>query len=124
MKQAIKPGQYLDESTKVHDTRNSTKVRLTHLSLCSKGLDAGNSSLCSIAISCCDQDGTVIRDIDLSAGLLGDRTDHLAARSDHIADLVRMDHKGDDSRRKRRNVRSRLGNGLSHNVKNMDPSLA
>ena len=46
-----------------------------------------------------DVNRAVVLDVDLDAGLLDDAADHLAARSDQVADLIGRNLQGVDARR-------------------------
>ena len=61
-----------------------------------------------------DLDGAVVFDVDLGAGLLGDLADHLAARADHLADLVGRDGDHLDARRMLAELGARRGDRLGH----------
>ena len=60
----------------------------------------------------------------LHAGLLDDAADHLAARSDDLADLVGRNGHGVDARRVRRQLGARLGDHGVHLVEDEQPRLA
>ena len=68
-------------------------------------------------------DGAVIFNIHLGAGLFRDFTNDLAARADHIADLVlrHIDH--GDARRGGRHISARTGQPLGHFAKDVQPAF-
>src|SRR6185369_8443292 len=71
----------------------------------------------------CDGNRAVARHIELGAGLFDEGSDHLAAWSNHVASLVRIDLDLDDARRVWRDVGAWLGDGLLHHAEDIEPAL-
>ena len=71
-----------------------------------------------------DVDATVLLNVDLRAGLRLDLLNHLAARPDDLADLLRIDLDRDDARRILRQALPDRGDRLKHLGEDMEPALA
>src|SRR5207245_10407341 len=56
-----------------------------------------------------DEHASIVFDVDLSPGLLGDLADHLASRAYDVADLVRVDQDRGDARRVGAHLGARAG---------------
>ena len=65
----------------------------------------------------------VVVDVDLGAGLVLDRANHLAARANHRADLLRVDLDPVHLRRELRKLLARRGDRLKHLAKDVLPAL-
>jgi uncharacterized protein with von Willebrand factor type A (vWA) domain len=57
-------------------------------------------------------------------GPFDDAADHLAARSDDVANLVHRNADGDDARREERNVLARRGERFFHLAEDVQPAVA
>jgi hypothetical protein len=70
-----------------------------------------------------DVHAAVVFDVDLHAGSLNNGSDHLAAGSDDVADLLGRDADRDDARRVLRDVTARGRDGFVHHVEDLEPAL-
>src|SRR6266700_6541801 len=96
--QPVLVGQHLDEGAERHDPDDLAAVDAAHLDLVGQALDPVDRAPRAVLVGRGDEDLAVVLDVDLGAGLLDDLADHLAARADHVADLVGVDLDGRDAR--------------------------
>src|SRR5438309_1847218 len=97
--QAILSRQDLDEGAERHDAHDLALVDLADLDLVGEALDPVDGFLAPLLVDRGDEDTSVVFDVDLRAGLLGDLADHRASLADDVADLVGVDEDGRDARR-------------------------
>src|SRR6185369_286426 len=88
MHEAVLGAEEIHEGAEVHHLHDGAFIDGADLRLGGDRLDPVDRRLHGIAVGGGDLDGAVVRDVDLGAGLLHDLADHLAARADHLADLV------------------------------------
>src|SRR5262249_46064342 len=69
-----------------------------------------------------DVDGTVVVDVDLGAGGLGDLADDLTAATDDFADLLLRNLDGGDARRGRAKLRTRGGERFARLIQDVHPA--
>src|SRR5262249_53972795 len=77
-----------------------------------------------VGVAGADVDGAVVLDIDGGLGVLGDLADHLAARTDDVADLVGIDLDRGDPRGVLADFLPRLGDDGVHLVEDEQPTFA
>src|SRR5260370_5854171 len=99
MQQAVDTGHNFDEGAEIDDLAHLAVVDAADFGLRRDRLDCGYRLFHRDAVGRGDQDRTVVLDIYLAAGLLGEATDYLAAGADNVANLVGLDMKRDDLRR-------------------------
>src|SRR5213082_3822584 len=91
--------QDLDEHAEGHHPDDLAPVDPADLDLVGQALDPVDGALAALLVDRGDEHATVVLDVDLSTGLLGDLADHLASRADDVPDLVVVDHdRGDPGR--------------------------
>ncbi len=113
-----------DERAKILDARDAAFVDAADLHVFG---DAGDQLLgpCgAFGAGAGDKHRAVVLDVDRRAGLSLQRLDRLAARSDQLADLLRVDLHGDQARRVFADRGARRGDGLLHLVQNLHAGLA
>src|SRR6185295_384684 len=121
--EAVLAGRDLDEGAKRHHPPDRALVDAADLRVLG---DGPNDLPGSIAVGTAegrDPNLSRVLDVDLGPGLGADLLDHLAARSDHFADLVGIDHHDVDPRSVRRQLGPRLGDRRIHDVEEMHPRL-
>src|SRR5438876_2612622 len=94
----------LDEGSERHDPPHGAGVDAPHLGIFG---DPPDDLACAVAVRAAegrDPDLARILDVDLRAGLGADLLDHLAAGSDHLTNLVGIDHHDVDPGRVRREL--------------------
>src|SRR4029077_9866903 len=124
--QPLLAGQDLDECAEVHDPGHLAEVLLANLDVAGQALDPADRLLRRLARGGGDLDGPVVLDVDLGPRLGGDLPDHLAAGTDHVADLVDRDLHGVDARRVWRQLAAAGADHGGHLVENEEartPSL-
>jgi adenosine kinase len=84
-------------TAKVHDSGNAALEQFADHHLPGDIPYPFDSFLGARFIDRCDEDGTIILDIDRDARLIDNLVDHLAARADDIANLLGIDVEGDNS---------------------------
>ena len=85
------PGQDLDEGAERRGALDRTLVDPAHLGLGGDRRDHLAGLLARLAADGGDGDEPAVLDADLGAGGVLDAADRLALRTDHVADLVRLD---------------------------------
>ena len=113
MHEAIALSEEIHEGAEIDDLHHLALVDLAFLGLCHDLVDHVIGLLDRFLIGRGDLDDAVIIDIDLGTRNLDDLADHLAARTDHLADLVRRDLHGFDTRRVLREI-ARAADRLVH----------
>ena len=123
MEQAVGAGEDLDEGAEIDQPDHLAQIGLPHLG---HGRDVGDH-LQRLGgggfVGRADVNRTVVLDVDLAAGLLDDAADHLAARTDQLADLVGGNGHGVNAGRVGRKVRARRREHLFHLAENEEAAL-
>ena len=123
VQQSICAWEYLHERAKLRDANHLAQVGLANLrdrSNIRNHLDRARQSI-GIARSHVHPAGVI--HIDLHAGRIDDPANHLAARSDQIANLVGRNLNRVDARCKLRLLFARMTDRRIHNVQKMQPAL-
>ena len=102
------------EGAEVHDLDDGAIVDVSDFGLGSDRLDPVDRRLDGVGFRRGDLDRAVVLDIDLGPGFFHDLADHLAARTDHLADLVDRDLHHFDPRRMLAKFRARRRQRLAH----------
>ncbi len=124
MQQAVLAGSDLEERAVVFDATHDALVLGADLRLECEAFDDFDRLLERLAIRRRDADRAIVADVDLRAGLLGDRLNHLAAGSDDHADLVGLDLEGLDARRVLRKLRTWRRHDLVHLFEDVESTFA
>ena len=122
VQQAVRARDDLDERAEVHHAHDLAQVGLVELRGRGQLLDDGDGLAGGCLVGRGDRHAPVVLHVDLAAGALHDRADHLAARPDDVADLVHRDLDRDDARRERADVGARLRERLGHLVQDVEPA--
>ena len=125
MQQAVLAGQQRDERTegrRLDDGAEEALPDLGHLRVGDR-VDRVARSVRRRAVDRTDEDGAVVLDADVGAGVVLDLVDHLALRADDLTDLVDRDLDRDDPRRGRRHL-VRGVDGLVHHVEDVQARVA
>ena len=123
MYEAFLTGKHLDEAAEVLDRDDSSLVHPVSLDLLGDRADLLFGLVGTLDVRAPDGDRAVVLDLDLGAGLLLDALDHLAARSDHEADLLRIDLDAHNLRSKRRDLLARTVERLEHLLEDVDAAF-
>ena len=121
--QAVLAGQHLDKRAERHDADDLALVNPAHFDLVGQALDPVDRLPAAFLVDRGDEDATVVLDVDLRAGLLGDLADHLASGTDDVADLVRVDEDRGDPRRVVAHLGARPRQDRQHLVEHEEPRL-
>ena len=121
---AVGSGDEFDEATEVLDRDDLAVVDRAKLDLRTERLDFGTRLGGLLAVGACDEHGSILFDVDLGARALLDATDHLAAWSDQLADLLGVDLDGDDARCELGDVAAWFSDDSFHLPDDVDASLA
>src|SRR5690554_687503 len=97
--QAVLAGQDADEGTEINDTLDLASVDLADFRFSSNTVNPCLGSIGGIFAGSEDLHGTVIGDVDGSAGFFADTADGCATLADHVTDLVGIDLHADHGRR-------------------------
>ena len=124
VEQAVGARHDLDERAEIGDALHLAHVGLVELGRGRQLLDDRNRLLRGGAVSRRDVHAAIVLHVDLHAGPLDDAADHLAARSDDVADLVHRNPDGDDARRKGRDVLAGGAERFLHLVEDVQPAAA
>src|SRR5688572_5470787 len=112
--EAVLSGRDLDEGAERHHAADDPLVDAPDLRILG---DPANDLAGAVPVGPAegrDPDLAGILDVDLGSRLGADLLDHLAAGSDDLADLVRVDHHDVDARRVRRQLGARRRDGRFH----------
>ena len=115
--------QDFDEGAEVHDARDFADIGLADFNVFRQFFDPFFGFLAAFAIDSGNVYQARIIDVDLSTCFFGNLFDHLAARPDDVADLIRLDVHGDDARSIRRELLSRFVDDLQHLAHDMHPAF-
>src|SRR5437660_839549 len=122
--EAVLVRQHLDEGTKRHDAHDLARIDLADLDLVGQALDPVDRLPAGFLVDSRDEDATIVLDIDLGTGLLGDLADHGAALADDVADLVGVDEDRRDARRVVAHLGARTWQHRKHLVEDEESRLA
>src|SRR5687768_12088646 len=123
MKQAVEARKNFDERAEVDDARDRPEICFAYLGLGRERFDPRDRSLPGFTVSGCDQNGSVIGNIDLRTGLFGDRPYGRSALADNVAYLLRINVERDDTRSIGRYLFARSVDRLLHDPKNVQPTF-
>src|SRR5450631_1948754 len=107
------------ECTEIHQARDLAFVYAAHFDIGRDEFDATLRLAAGRALHRRDFHRAVVFDVDGSARLFGDLTDHGAALADDVADFLRIDRQGDDGGRPLGHVFAGLGQYLVHFIQDM-----
>src|SRR5262249_42199054 len=129
MDQAVTPGEDVDERPELGDVDDLAGIDRADFGLgrIEDELDAPARFVDGIAVARPNgdgADGAVVVDVDVGARLLLQGVDDLALGADDLADLVERDREADDARRSASHLCPRLGDGLGHDVENLESRFA
>src|SRR5262245_47193406 len=99
-------------------------VNPSHLGLGHNRGDHLAGLLASVTANCRNGDEAGVLHVDLGPGRVLNAADRLALRSDHVADLLRLDLDRDDARRILGQLGPRPGHHLFHLLKDVKPALS
>src|SRR5919109_3019817 len=117
MDQAVDIRQDLHECAEGHDAHHFAVVVLAHFDLAREIANDLLGLSRRLAVDGADHDPAVVFDVDAGhARILDDLADHLAAGTDYLTDLVRMNLDGDHPRRVLRHRGPRLADRRIHLV--------
>ena len=111
----------LAEGPEVHDPLDHPLVDLPNLRIFRQPLDKIDRLLSGGWIGGSHLNRPIVLNVNAGASLGGDSTDHLAAGSNQLTDLLRIDLEQMDPRRIGREVRSRGSNACKHLLKHVSP---
>src|SRR5205809_4833777 len=124
VEQAVGAGHDFDEGAEVGDALNFSQIGFVELRCGRQLLDDGYSLARRRLVGRRHVHASIVFDVDLYAGPLDDASDHLAARSDVVANLVDRAPDGDDARGERGDVRARRGKRFAHLLEDVQASPA
>ncbi len=119
VQQTVFAGQQVDQGAKVQNLGDRAFVDLADFNFSGDLLDATFGFLRLGRISRGDGDGAIFIDVDLGAGLFGQRTDDRAALADHVTDLLGVDLHGEQARGEGGHFGLGLGHGFLHLAQNV-----
>src|SRR5699024_1682625 len=112
-------GGQLNEGPEVHNAHNLAQIYVAHLDILGDALDdlarLGGGGL----VGGGDVDAAIVLDVDLHARFGDDLVDHLAARSDDLADLFGVDGEAHDLGRVAAQVLARLVQRIQHDLEDV-----
>ena len=114
MHHAVLARQQLDKHAEVHHADDLARVNLADFDILGNAFDDAARLRGGSLVRRRDIHAAVVVDVDLHARLVDDLVDHLSARSNNLADLIRVDGKADDLRRVSAQVLARLRQHLEH----------
>src|SRR5690606_4416799 len=120
---AITGAKEVDEGAKVRGLDHGTLVDFPNFRLCDDGVNPLLGRLDFLGDGGSDLDRAVVLYVDLGAGLFHDLADDLAARANHVADLVGGDVHDLDARRELAKLTPAFRDGLSHFAQNVQPAF-
>src|SRR5207249_661004 len=122
--EAFLPGKVFDERADAHDPGDLAVVDLADLGLLRQALDHRSCLLAAFGLRPGDPDRAVVLELDRRPGLRLDRTDHLAAWPDDLADLVGLDLDRLDAWRPPRQLGPRLADDVAHRFEDEQSRVA
>src|SRR5437763_5615157 len=121
VKQAVSAREDFDKGAEVYNPAYRAHGGLSDFSFCGEAANTIDRSFGGGAISGGDRNGAIVLDVNLSAGFLDERANHLAAWSDDVANLIRIDFDLNNSWRMGRDAGSRGIERLPHYIQNIQP---
>src|SRR3989442_9781552 len=121
MQQAVSAREDFDKGPEIYDPAHRAHIGLSDFGFRSEAANTIDGGFGSRAISGSDGNGAVVLDVNLRASFLDEGTNHLAAWSDDVANLIRIDFDLDNSWCIGRNTGSRGLQRLSHYIQNIQP---
>src|SRR5271155_5394385 len=121
--EAILRTEEIDEGAELDSFHHRSVVNLADLRLRGDRLDPVDGRLDLRAVARRDLHRAVVLDVDLGPGLFHDLPDDLAARADHLANLVGRDLHRLDARRKLAELGSGPGDRLAHLAQDMHAAV-
>src|SRR5258708_5630212 len=124
VQKAVGAGENLHESAELGQAHHFAQISLANFRHGGEVVDHLNGFLRgrSVARSHVDFAGVVY--VDLDAGLVNDAADHLAARTNQVADFICRNLQGVNARREVGDILASAGDGLLHLVENVQASAA
>ena len=107
-------GQQLHKSAEVHDAHDLARVHLANLDVLRDALDDAARLVGSFRVGGGDEHAAVVLDVNLHAGFGNNLVDHLAAGSDNLANLLRIDGEADNLGRVLAQFLARLADAAEH----------
>src|SRR5258705_724375 len=123
MQQAISSWKDFDEGTEVDDSRNRSQIRLAYFGLSRQSANPVHCGVGGLSARRRDGYSAIVRYINLRARFLDQRTNNLAAWSNHVPNLVRIDLDLNNARSERGNVLTWGGERLLHCAKDIESTL-
>ena len=123
VQQAVAVGDQVHKGAKLGDLDHRTLIDSPNLNLGGNLGDALFGQFARFGAGGSNLHRAVVRQLDLATGLLGQGPDHRPTLANHIADLVRIDLEGDDTRRVLAHL-VRLLFGTIHDVQDMQAAFA
>src|SRR6202166_573370 len=114
----------IHEGAEIHHLDHLAVIDFADLRLGDDGLDPFERCANGLAVGGGDLHGPVVLDVDLGARLLHDFADHLAAGTDHFADLVGRNVNYFDARRMLAELVASAGYRVAHLAQNMQAAFA
>src|SRR5271163_4872170 len=121
--EAVLRSEEIDEGAELDRLDHRSVINLADLRLRGDRLDPVDGRLDLRAVARRDLHSAVVLDVDLGPGLFHDLPDDLAARADHLANLVGRDLHGLDARRKLAELGPGAGDRLAHFAENMHAAV-
>src|SRR5258708_6823863 len=123
VQQTIGPRNDFDERAELGDTHHFAQIRFADFGNGRQIVDHLNSFLRGRAVVGGDIDFAGIVHVNLHAGLLDNAADHLATRSDQVADLVHRDLQGVNARSEGGDVVAAAGEDSFHLVQDVQTTV-
>ena len=111
---AVLAGQQLDKRAEVHDAHDLARVHLANLDVLRDALDDAARLVGCFRVGGGDEHAAVVLDVNLHAGFGNNLVDHLAAGSDNLANLLRIDGEADNLGRVLAQFLARLADAAEH----------
>ena len=112
-----------DECSEFLDGNDATFVDRSNFDLCSKSFDFSACLRCRFCVGAGDEDSSIFFDVDLRAGAFLNTSDHLAAWSNDLSDLLWIDLDDCDAWSNRRNICAWLVKDFLHLSDEMQSSF-
>src|SRR5690554_3499376 len=124
MQQAVGARSDLEEDAVALHAAHGAGIFGADLRLRRQALDDRDGLLHGLGVGRSDRHGAVVAHVDLHARLIDDRLDHLSARSDDEADLIRLHLQRRDARRVPIELGARRVEDLIHLTEDMEAAFA